>query len=213
MEIDKDILDTRSKIKKEMNRFMALNVMSIAFGGVAMAFAISSLTVNIPALITSDLTNMTNLCFNIVIGCIVAVFAIWFIISSVEVMSKFTEIQEENDEKNHSSEKLTKRIVNLLGLYREEKPQIKRMILVSKIAGVCFLGNAVLQTIILYLRLNAGSVDLISAVGGILVSIVMGAVGFFLPFSFTKYAVCWDERLVKSGEVEKKIASFMEENP
>jgi hypothetical protein len=39
----------------------------------------------------------------------------------------------------------------------------------------------------------------------------MGVVGFFLPSSFHKYAMCWDERLMHSDDVEKKILSFMEE--
>ncbi len=57
-------------------------------------------------------------------------------------------------EKNLTREKLTERIVKLMGLYRDEKPQIKRMILISKIAGVCFFANALIQTAILVFNLT-----------------------------------------------------------
>lgn len=194
-----------------MKHFMALVVMSIAFGGMAMAFAISSITTNAFAL-TTTISNIFLNILLIAISFIVAYLAIRYIISTVEVFDKFDEIQEgEVGEKNRTREKLTERIVKLMNLYRDEKPQIKRMILISKIAGVCFLVNALLQTAILIFNLTTGTAEVIPAVGGIIVSIVMSAVGFFLPSSFRKYAVCWDERLVRSIEAEKKIASFMEE--
>ena len=209
--MDMELADTEIKIKKEMRHFMALTVMSIAFGGIAMALAISSITTNAFALTTT----ISNIFLNIpliAIGFIVAYLAIRYIISTVEVFDKFDEIQEDElGEKNRTSEKLTERIVKLLNLYRDEKPQIKRMILISKIAGVCFLVNALLQTAILIFNLTTGTAEVIPAVGGIIVSIVMSAVGFFIPSSFRKYSVCWDERLVRSIEAEKKIASFMEE--
>jgi hypothetical protein len=212
MEMDLDLTTTETKIKKEMKHFMALNVMSIAFGGIALAFAISALTVNGLALKTADSTMLLNSFSTIGVSLIVACLALWFIISTAEVLSKFEDIQEDkNGEMSLPHEKLTERIVKLIGLYREEKPQIKRMILVSKIAGVCFFANALLQTIVLFLNLNSGSITLISAIGGILVSFIMGVIGFFLPSSFHKYSVCWDERLIKSDDVEKEILSFMEE--
>jgi uncharacterized RDD family membrane protein YckC len=211
MEMDLELTNTETKIKKEMKHFMALTIMSLAFGAMAMAFAIATITTNVLAL-TKTISNMYFILFYLVIGFIVAYFALRYVISSAEVMSKFDEIQEEeNGEKNLPSERITERIVKLIGLYREEKPQIKRMILVSKIAGVCFFINALVQTIIVSITFNSGTVELIPAAGGILISLIMGMVGFYLPSSFHKYAICWDERLVKSGDAERKIASFMEE--
>jgi len=207
-----ELAPAETKIKKEMKHFMALTVMSIAFGGIALAFAISSITVNVTALKTTDSVGLLNSFSNLAISFVVAGLAFWFIISTAEVMSKFEEIQEETDGgKNPPSERLTKRIVHLLGLYREEKPQIKRMILVSKIAGVCFFVNAILQAALLIISFTAETGDLIFAVGGILVSLLMGMVGLFLPSSFQKYSICWDERIVKSEDAEKKFASLMED--
>jgi hypothetical protein len=210
MEMDLELANTEIKIKKEMKHFMALTVMSIAFGGIAMAFAISSVTTNALAL-TKTISNIFLNIPLIAISLIVASSALYYIISTAELLSKFDEIQEdETGERNQTRETLTGRIVKLTNLYRDEKPQIKRMILISKIAGVCFLANALIQTATLSFNLTTGTAEVIPAVGGIIVSIVMSAVGFFLPSSFRKYAVCWDERLVRSIEAEKKIASFME---
>jgi hypothetical protein len=211
MEMDLELANTEIKIKKEMKHFMALTVMSIAYGGIAMAFAISSITTNAFALTTTISNIFLNISL-IAISLIVAALALYYIISTAEILSKFDEIQEgEAREKSGTREKLTERIVKLMDLYRDEKPQIKRMILISKIAGVCFLANALIQTATLIFNLTIGTAEVVPAVGGIIVSIVMSAVGFFLPSSFRKYAVCWDERLDRSIEVEKKIASFMEE--
>ncbi len=205
METDIELTNAETKIKKEMKHFMALTIMSLAFGAMAMAFAIATITTNVLAL-TKTISNMYFILFSLVIGFVVAYFALRYVISSAEVMSKFDEIQEdENGEKNLSSERITERIVKLMGLYREEKPQIKKMILVSKIAGVCFF-------IIVFITINSGMIELIPSVGGILVSLIMGLVGFYLPSSFHKYAICWDDRLVKSEDAEKKMASFMEES-
>ncbi len=214
MELDLEFDTTEKKLKKEMKSFMALNVMSIAFGGIAMAFAISFLTMNATYFRTTiDSANILNLVSNIGIGLVVGILAFWFIISTALVLSKFEEIQEDkNGEKTFSREKLTERIILLIGFYREERLQIKRMVIVSKIAGLCFLANALLQTMFLVFNLSSDSVELVVGIGGILISLVMGVVGFFLPSLFRKYAVCWDERLLKSGDVEKKIASFMEEH-
>ncbi|MCX6662606.1 MAG: hypothetical protein NTY91_08680 [Euryarchaeota archaeon] len=211
MEMDLELTNTETKIKKEMKHFMALTIMSLAFGAMAMAFAIATITTNVLAL-TKTISNMYFVLVSLVIGFIVAFFALRYVISSAEVFSKFDEIQDEKTgEKNLPREKLTEYIVKLMALYRDEKPQIKRMMLVSKIAGVCFYANALFQTAILGFNLYTGTADLIPAVGGILVSAVMGTVGFFLPFSFLKYAVCWENRLAKSRDAEKRIASFMEE--
>jgi len=212
MEMDFELTSTETKIKKEMKHFMALTIMSLAFGAMAMSFAIATITTNVLAL-TKTISNVYFVLFSLVIGFVVAYFALRYVISSAEVMSKFDEIQEdENGEKYLSSERITERIVKLIGLYREEKPQIKRMILVSKIAGVCFFTNALIQTIIVFITFNSGTVELIPSVGGILVSLLMGLVGFYLPSSFAKYAICWDDRLVNSEDAEKKMASYMEES-
>ena len=211
MENDLELKNTEIKIKKEMRYFMALVVMSIAFGGIAMAIGIASITTNALALKTTDWIVILNLVSNIAISLIIAYLAFRYIISTAEVLSKFDDIQDEKDgELDQSSEKLTQRIVKLMGLYREEKPQIKRMILISNIAGICFLINAIIQMANLIGSFNIGTIELASATAGILVSLIMAGVGFFLPFSFRKYSVCWDERILKSTEAEKKIASFME---
>jgi len=211
MEIELELTNTEKKIKKEMKHFMALNVMSLAFGAMAMAFAIATITTNVFAL-TKTISNIYLILISLVIGFIVAYFSLRYVISTAEVLSTFDEIQDvEVDEKNQTRETLTEHIVKLMAFYRDEKPQIIRMMLVSKIAGICFFANALIQTAILAFNLYSGIADMVPAVGGILVSIVMGMVGFFLPFSFRKYAMCWDERIQLSAEAEKKIVAFMEE--
>ena len=213
MNMELDLNNTELKLRKEMKHFFALTVMSIAFAAIVVAFVVTSLTVNIPALRTVDSTVLLKTLFNIVISIIIGYLAFRFLISTAELLSRLDDIrQDDASEKPVSSEDITGRIIQLMSLYREERPQIQRMILVSRIAGICFLANAVLQTVLFAFNYTGGNVALASGIGGIIVNIVMGLVGFFLPFSFKKYAMCWDQRIVKGVEAEKTIASFMEDS-
>jgi hypothetical protein len=211
MEMDMELVDLEIKIKKEMRYFMAIIIMGLAFGGIAMAFGISSITLNALALRTMSSNIFLNILL-IVIGSIVAYLALRYFISTAEVLSRFKTIKEsKTEEKNRSREKLTEQIIKLMNLYRDEKHQIKRMIIITKIAGACFLANAIIQTVLLVININAGTAEVVPSFIGILISSIMSAVGFFLPSSFQKYSICWDERLVRSLEAEKKIATIMEE--
>jgi uncharacterized membrane protein len=213
MNMELDLNTTHLKLQKEMKHFFALTVMSLAFAAIVIAFVVSLLTVNIPVLWTGDSTMFFNTVSNIVISLIVGYLAFRFLLSTAELLSRFDEIkQDDTGETPVSSESITGKIIELMGLYREERPQIQRMILVSRVAGICFFANALLQTILLILNYTGGSVALASGVGGIIVNLVMGLVGFFLPFSFKKYAVCWDHRIVKGVEAEKTIASLLEDS-
>ncbi len=192
---------------------MALTVMSLAFAGITIAFVVTSLTTNIPALLTDDSTLLLKTLFTIAISLIVGYLAFRFLISTAEILSRFDEIKQDGASGQPvSSESITGRIIQLMGLYREERPQIQRMILVSRIAGVCFFANAILQAIQLTLNYSGSTIDLASGVGGVIVSLVMGLVGFYIPSSFKTYAVCWDERIVKGVEAEKTVASLLEDS-
>lgn len=206
MEID---LKTAAKIKSETRYFLALIIVSLAFGGMAMAFSVAAITNNAMILTSSFNFAFVNLPL-IAIGFIVAYLGIRYIISTAEVMDKFDNIQEKTG-KNPTREELTSQVVKLMGLYRDEKPQIKRMITISKIAGACFIVYAAIQPLLILFR--GGELQVFPLVTGTIVILALGAVGFIIPYFFKKYSVCWDKRLEMGTEVEKKIASFMEENP
>jgi hypothetical protein len=213
MNMDLDLNNTETKLQKETKHFMALTVMSLAFAGIAIAFVVASLTTNIPTLLTGDSNLLLKTLFTIVLSIIVGYLAFRFLISTSEILSRFDEIkQDDTSGQPVSSERITGRIIQLMGLYREERPQIQRMILVSRIAGVCFFANAILQAIQLTLNYSGGTIDLASGVGGVIVSLIMGLVGFYIPSSFKTYKVCWDERIVKGVEAEKTIASLLEDS-
>lgn len=204
--------ETSVKIKKETRSFLALVIVSLMFGGLAMAFGVAAIANNALALMTTLSNTFLNVPL-IAIGFFVAYLGIRYIISTAEVMDKFDEIQKDAIEKNPTREKLTEQIVKLMSLYRDEKPQITRMISISRIAGVCFIAYALIQTGVFIFSLFAGVVDVFPVVAGILLCFVMGAVGFVIPSFFKNYSVCWDKRLEKSVEAEKKIASFLGEHP
>ncbi len=213
MNMELDLNSTELKLRKEMKHFFALTVMSLAFAAIVIAFVVTSLTVNIPALRTVDSSVLLKTLFNIVISIVIGYLAFRFLISTAELLSRLDDIRpDETSEKPVSSESVTGRIIQLMGLYREERPQIQRMILVSRIAGTCFVANAILQTVLFAFNYTGGTLALASGIGGIIVSLIMGLVGFLLPFSFKKYAVCWDQRIVKGVEAEKTIASLLEDS-
>ena len=175
-----------------------------------MAFSVAAIINNVQSLISSFNFVFVNLPL-IAIGFIVAYLGIRYIISTAEVMDKFDEIQEKKKDKNPTREELTSQVVKLMGLYRDEKPQIKRMITISKIAGTCFIVYAAIQPLLTLFR--GGELQVFPLVAGTIVILALGVAGFVIPHFFKKYSICWDKRLEMGAEAEKKIASFMEENP
>lgn len=199
-----------AKIKKETKYFMALVIVSLMFGGMAMAFSVAAIANNALAVTRGLDFAFVNIPL-MAVGFVLAYLGIRYIISTAEVMDKFDDLRKDKIEENSTREELTSQVVKLMSLYRDEKPQIKRMISISKIAGTFFIAYAIIQTALFIVGFSP--VHLFPEVIGTLLIFAFGGSGFVIPYFFKNYSFCWDKRLEMGAEAEKKIASFLEENP
>ena len=130
---------TSEKLKQEVNSFVGLALINIVFSAVAMALGISIIVPNITSIVTTQSVLFSQIIL-VVIGGLAFVFSIKWLISSVEMFEVSTELKEDySKNKTLDEEAQTGLIVKMLSYYRENKPTLKKMMWVSRIAGFCFL--------------------------------------------------------------------------
>ena len=100
--------NAEEKFRRELRSFTALNIISIAFGGIAVALAISFIVPNVFALVTFK-PEFYMRAISTLIGVVVAAMALRWLISCAEIFSKLDDIKDESEklEASHDSEKLT----------------------------------------------------------------------------------------------------------
>jgi hypothetical protein len=203
--------DASEKFSRELRSFTALSLMSLAFGATAIMLSISFAVINITPIVQLKPGFYTSTIF-LFLGFLAAAFSIKWLLSSIEIFNGLNDIRDESKKLGPSpdSEKLTGLIVRLMSMYRQEKPTISRMILLSKLAGVCFIANGVIIATSLFIGLpHMESADVLQSVAGILISLAVGVVGLYLPSSFQRYAATWTVRLQDSDKAEKQLVTLM----
>ncbi|MBM5804822.1 MAG: hypothetical protein FJZ49_01975 [Candidatus Verstraetearchaeota archaeon] len=203
-------INASEKFKRELRSFTALSVISLVFGAIAIALSVFFTVMNITPLVQLKPGFYTN-AISVFLGFVAAAFSIKWLLSSTEIFSGLDDIRDESKKLGPSpdSEKLTGLIVRLMSMYRQERPTINRMILLSKLAGACFIANGVVLAISLVVGLYTGGADMLQSVAGILISLAVGAVGLYLPSSFQRYAAAWDARLQGSDSAEKELSTLV----
>jgi len=98
-------------------------------------------------------------------------------------------------------------VIKIMAYYRENKPTIKKMMLVSRIAGVCFLisGGFTLTTAVINSVIGIQLMDLLTQVSGAAVSFAIAIASFVIPHFFGKYSKIWDHRLQETVKAEKML--------
>ena len=202
--------NAEEKFRRELRSFTALSVISLAFGAIAMALSVSFAVMNITPLVQLKPGFYTN-AISIFLGFVAAGFSIKWLLSSTEIFSGLDDLRDESKKlvTSPDSEKLTGLIVRLMSMYRQEKPTINRMILLSKLAGACFIANGAILAASLVVGLYTGGADVLQSVVGILISLAVGAAALYLPSSFQRYAAAWDARLQGSDSAEKELSTLM----
>jgi hypothetical protein len=202
------VTETVAKFQRELNSLQGLSIMNIVFGGLTMSLAVSIIVQNILALteIQSLLLPETVL---VILGFVVAGISIRWLVSSAELLSGSADLKDEYSEKKKGldEEGLTALIVKMLANYRENKPTIKAMMTVSRIAGVCFIisGAFILATIANSVAGGAPAVDILLQVLGAAFNFAMATAGLAIPHFFGKYSRVWDIRLEVSAKAEQEL--------
>jgi hypothetical protein len=120
----------------------------------------------------------------ILIGVLASVFSIKWLISSAEMFEVSDELKEDyTKNKTLDEETQTGFIVKMMAYYRENKPTIKKMRWVSRIAGFCFLisGAFTIITVVINASTGVQLIDVWMQVLGAFINFAISAVGFIIP--------------------------------
>jgi len=195
---------TSEKLKQEVNSFASLALINIVFNAIAMALGISIIVPNITSMVTTQSVLFPQIVF-VAIGGLASVFSIKWLISSAEMFEVSDELKEDYAKnKTLDEEAQTGLIVKMLSYYRKNKPTIKKMMWVSRIAGVCFLIIGVFNLITTVINATTGVqlMDVGTQVLGAFINFAIASAGFIIPHFFGKYTLIWDKRIEKNAKAE-----------
>jgi hypothetical protein len=195
---------TSEKLEQEVNSFVSLALINIVFSAIAMALGISIIVPNIISIVTTQSVLFSQIVL-VVIGGLAFVFSIKWLISSAELFEVSDELKEDySKNKTLDEEAQTGLIVKMLSYYRENKPTFKKMMLVSQIAGVCFLISGVFNLITPVINTSTGVqlMDVGTQVLGAFINFAIALAGFIIPHFFGKYTMIWDKRIEKNAKAE-----------
>jgi hypothetical protein len=200
--------ETVAKFQRELNSLQGLSIMNIVFGGLAMSLAISIVVQNVFVLVQTRSLLLSELVL-VVLGFVVAAISIRWLVSSAELLEGATDMKDEYAKKKVGldEEGLTGMIVKMMAQYRENKPTIKAMMLVSRIAGVCFLISGVFSVATAVNSVTGGvpAWELLLQFLGSGFNCAMAAAGLAIPHFFGKYSMVWDYRLEESARAENEL--------
>ena len=204
-----------AKVQRELNSYQGLATLNIAFGGLAMAFGISFIVQSIQAIVQAQSLLLPQVAL-VVLGFVAAGISIRWLISSAELLDGVSDLKDDYN-KNKASlddESTVNLVVKMTSHYRQNKPTIKTMMKISRIAGICFL-VAGAYTLALAAT-NIGAVvptwELFLQALGSVFNFAMAAACFAIPHFFGKYSKVWDFRLNEAAKAEKQLQQQLEED-
>ena len=132
--------------------------------------------------------------------------------SSAEVFSDLDDIRDEFRKRQGETdeEATTQLIVQNMAFYRDNRPTIDRLMLGSRAAGLFFLLSGAIGVFNMLANAPTGPFGLLMSVIGVLICVVIGAVGFYCPSIFERYSRTWEQRLKDSVEAEEKLNRILE---
>lgn len=186
--------NTAQKLRREANSLLGLSVINILSSAMVLAFASATLFPNIIAMATTRSVMLPELVWAI-LGGAAFVIAIRWLVTTAEVLEIHEQLKEGSE--NKTEDALTEAIVGAMASFREKRGTIKLMLVISRIAGICFLITGI------YTVLNvvfAGADPLLMA--GAIPNFAVAAAAFILPHFFSKYLQVWESRLKQTEKAE-----------
>jgi hypothetical protein len=210
------VTETMAKFQRELNSLQRLSIINVVFGGLAMSFGVAVGVQNILAMVQAQSLLLTQLVL-VTLGFLATAISLRWVVSSAELLDSTTDMKDEYTEKKKTGiddEGITGLIVKMMVYYRENKPTIKTMMLISRIAGVCFLisGAFNLATALINFMSGVPQLDVLTSIIGAGLSFTMAAASLVIPHFFSKYSKIWDYRLEETVKAEKELKKRIEES-
>ena len=169
-----------------------------------LAFGASTLIPSILTMVQTQTALLSELVFA-VLGLFAFIVGVRWIVATAEVLEIHEQLKE-GSEKALDEDSLTSVIVGAMASYREKRGTIKAMLLISRIAGICFLILGIYTTIN---ALITGGVSL-WMIAGAIPNFAIAAAAFIIPHFFSKYQQIWDNRLKQTEKAEALLEKQLE---
>jgi hypothetical protein len=202
--------NTAQKLQHELNSLQGLSIINLVCSSLALAFGIYFLMPNLISMAETQTVQLNQVGL-VILGALVFVVALRWLMSSakiIDVTSKIaTSLSKHKKNKTLDDEALTGLIVKMTAAYRENKPTLKLMMNISRIAGVLFAIAAflALATALIGIMSNAPLWSTILQLSNMAVSFGTAAACFIIPHFFGKYSLIWDDRLKQTAKAEAEL--------
>lgn len=196
--------NTAQKLRRESNSLLGLSIINLVSSAMVLAFGASTLIPGILTMVQTQTVLLSELVFAI-LGLFAFIVGVRWIVATAEVLEIHEQLKE-GSEKALDEDSLTSVIVGAMASYREKRGTIKAMLLISRIAGICFLILGIYTTIN---ALITGGVSL-WMIAGAIPNFAIAAAAFIIPYFFSKYQQIWDNRLKQTEKAEALLEKQLE---
>lgn len=191
-------VNTAQKLRREANSLLGLSIINMVSSAMVLAFGAAALFPNLIAMANAQTVLLPELAWS-VLGLLAFIVGLRWLIATAEVLEIHEQLKE-GSEKAQDEDALTGVIVSAMGSYREKRGTIKAMLLISRIAGVCFLIAGI------YSMANAAIAGDLWLIAGVIPNLAIAAAAFIIPNYFSKYQQIWDGRVKETEKAEKLLA-------
>jgi hypothetical protein len=191
-------VNTAQKLRRESNSLLGLSIINMVSCALVLAFGASTLFPALIKMVETQSVLLPELVWTI-LGLLAFVVAIRWLVATAEVLEIHEQLKE-GSKKNQDEDSLTSVIVEAMVSYREKRGTIKAMLLISRIAGVCFLIAGI------YSIVNAAIAGDLWLIAGVIPNLAIAAAAFIIPHYFSKYQKIWDGRVKETEKAEKLLA-------
>jgi hypothetical protein len=202
--------NTAQKLQHELNSLQGLSIINIVCSSLALAFGIYFLMPNLIEMATNGNVQLNQVGL-VILGALAFVVAIKWLTSSakiIDVTSKLNvSLSKHKKNKTLDDEALTGLIVKLVAAYRENKPTLKLMTTISKIAGALFAVSSALALIAIVTNIasNGPLWATLAQTSNMAIGLATAAACFIIPHFFGKYSLVWEQRLKQTANAEAEL--------
>ncbi len=204
---------TETRFKRELNSFFAVTLLNVVFGAQAVALGVVVVVASVLGTMEAATPALRVLAGALALACFG--LGIAWIRSSALVLRGVAVIRRPFRRRAGpvSDEAVTAGIVGMIAHYRENRPTIRRMVLVCAAGGLFFLAQGVVSILGLVAASPAAAPVAPSAftiIPGAGVTIGLGLAGLLSWYYFTRFSRSWDLRLEETARAEERLRSAME---
>ncbi len=201
----------RKTCARELRSFSRLSVANIVFAAMAMAFGVSGAVTGITAMVGAG--EIIPVSFvSLLLGGAAFVVGIRWIRESARVLHDSSDLRREARTLDASSDEDVLRImIGMMGVYRDRRVTVERMILIAKVGGAVFLGLGVSDLV----TALGGAHDPVVLYGGFVaavLNIVIGVAALRVSLLVGRYRAAWEARLRESAKAEAALTATMEQD-